>query len=135
MKNHNALFYFTGVLQLFIGIGAVAAGIGFMMEPDGSNLSMSVELLKESPFKDFLIPGIVLFSVNGIGSLIGCFLSFKRHPSAGTAGMILGMVLIIWIVAQVYWIHLISWLQPLFFIFGMFEFILGYLLNKMTKAM
>ncbi len=40
--------------------------------------------------------------------------------------MILGSALIIWIVAQVYWIGLVSWLQPFFLVVGVIELFLGY---------
>lgn len=130
MDKTKSLFYLTGILLLLVGIGAVAAGIGFILKPDGSNLNMSVDLLKNSPFVDFLIPGIILFSINGLGSLIGGFLSFKRYFFAGTVTMILGFAMVIWIVAQVYWIGLISWLQPAFFVVGVIEIILGLICRK-----
>ena len=130
MNKKIALFYWTGALQLFVGIGAVASGIGFILEPDGSNLSMSLGLLKKSPFEDFLIPGIVLLSINGLGSILGSFFSFRRHLFAGKITMILGIAMVIWISAQVYWISWISWLQPVYFVLGVIEIILGFIVDK-----
>ena len=130
MKNKSVLFFWVGALQLFVGIGAVASGIGFILNPDGSNLGLSVELLKESPFNDFLIPGIALLSINGLGSMIGSFFSFRRHFLAGKLAMTLGFVMVIWISAQVYWINLISWLQPVFFVLGIIEILLGLIIAK-----
>ncbi|MBT2663311.1 hypothetical protein [Bacillus sp. ISL-45] len=118
MSNKIVLFYGVGVLQLFIGLGAVGSGIGFILEPNGSNLSMSGEFLKESPFEDYLIPGITLLTINGLGSIVGSFFSFRRHPLAGKITMILGCLMVIWIIAQVYWINWISFLQPLFLVLG-----------------
>ena len=130
MNKEKALLNGTGVLQLFIGIGAVAAGIGFILKPDGSNLGMSVELLGESPFEDFLIPGIVLLSINGLGSMLGGLLSFRRHQYAGKVTVILGVAMVIWISMQVYWIGLISWMQPAYFVLGVIEFFLGAVIGK-----
>lgn len=130
MKKSKALFYFTGSLILFVAIGAIAAGICLILKPDGSILGMPLDMLKNSPFKNFLIPGIVLFTVNGLGSLIGSLLCFKRHTFAGTLTIILGIAMVIWITAQVYWIGLGSWLQPTFFVVGVVEIILGILCNR-----
>lgn len=130
MNKKKVLFYWTGALQLFVGIGAVASGIGFILDPDGSNLSMSLGLLKKSPFEDFLIPGIALLSINGLGSILGSFFSFKRHLFAGKITMILGIAMVIWISAQVYWISWISWLQPVYFVLGIIEIVLGFIVDK-----
>jgi uncharacterized membrane protein len=130
MNKKIALFYWIGALQLFVGVGAVASGIGFILDRDGSNFSMSIGLLKESPFEDFLIPGFVLLSINGLGSILGSFLSFRRHFFAGKMAVILGVVMVIWISAQVYWISWISWLQPVYFVLGMIEILLGFIIDK-----
>jgi uncharacterized membrane protein len=135
MNKKRVLFYWTGALQLFVGIGAVVSGVGFILDPDGSNLSMSVEFLKESPFEDFLIPGITLLSINGLGSILGSFFSFRHHLFAGKMSMILGVAMVIWISAQVYWISWISWLQPVFFVLGIIEIILGFIIGKNIRSM
>lgn len=119
------LFIRLGILQLFISIAAVPAGIGFIFDPSGENLGMTVELIERSPFNDYLIPGIILFAVNGIGSLIGSLLSFFKNNHAGAVGLVLGIALIIWILAQVYWMGLVSWLQPFILILGVLELTLA----------
>ncbi|MED4052848.1 hypothetical protein P4654_01570 [Niallia taxi] len=60
---------------LLVGISAVATGIGLVFQPNGSTLGMSVELLAESPFQSFLIPGILLFIIIGLASFFGVILS------------------------------------------------------------
>ena len=79
-----------GILQIFIGIGAVPAGIVMIADPGGSSLGMPIEMLINSPFSDFLIPGIFLLVVNGIGSLIGGVASFLRYRFAGEIAVGLG---------------------------------------------
>lgn len=130
MNQAKALFYSMSALLLLVAIGAISAGIGFILKPDGSNLSMSVNLLKDSPFEDFFIPGILLLTINGLGSLFGSILSFKRHSFAGTVTVVLGFAMVVWIVAQVYWIGLKSFLQPTFFVVGVIEIILGFAMYK-----
>ena len=119
------LYTGLGILQLFISVAAIPAGLGFILDPSGGNLAMTTDLIQDSPFGSYLIPGIILFTVNGIGSLLGSFVSFYKHNSAGVLSMVLGLALIIWIIAQVYWMGFVSWLQPFIFILGVIELILA----------
>lgn len=122
-----------GVLQVFIGLGAVAGGLGLALEPSGANLGMPLEMLEKSPFSSFLIPGIVLLTVNGFGSLLGAVASFKRQPYIGEVAMALGVFLITWIVLQVYWFTDIHWLHALYFGLGFLEFVLGWSLRHARR--
>ena len=132
-KKSKLIAFGLGALQVFIGVGGIAGGLGLVTEPNGSNLGFEVELLSKSPFSDYLIPGIFLLTVNGIGSLVGGILSFLRNRFAGRCAMVLGALLMIWIVAQVWWIGLTIWLQPLFFGLGALELVLGLLLWRTKR--
>ncbi len=114
-----------GVLQVFIGLGGVAGGLGLVLDPSGGNLAMEPEWLAGSPFSDYLIPGLVLLGVNGVGNLIGGILSFGNIRGHGDVAVVLGAFLTAWIVAQVWWIGLRHWLQPVYFCLGMLELVLG----------
>jgi hypothetical protein len=119
-----------GILQIFIGIGAIPAGLTMIIDPTAQGIGMSTDMLAGSPFPNFLIPGIVLFTVNGLGSLIGAFLTFKRHAFASLSAMGLGVFLMAWVVIQVSILGLpIHWLQWLYFFLGLMELVLGWLLN------
>lgn len=126
MNKEKMLSYGTGALLAIIGLGAVGCGMMLMLQPDGESIGLSLDLLENTPFENFLIPGIVLFAINGVASLVGAFLSFKNHRYAGFATMILGVAMIIWITAEVYWIGGESFLQPTMFTVGLAELILGF---------
>jgi hypothetical protein len=121
-----------GVLQTFIGIGGVPAGLIFILDPSGSGMGFSPELLEGTPFSNYLLPGIFLFAVNGVATLVGGVLSFFRHRYAGEVAVALGVLLIAWIVIQVAMIGLVHWLQPLCFGLGVVELVLGVLVWKNT---
>ena len=123
-----------GSLQLFIGLGAVAGGFGLVLEPSGANLGMPLEMLNHSPFSDFLIPGIVLLIVNGLGSISGSVLSFKLFQYAAELAFALGAFLIAWILIQVYWINAFHWLHALYLSLGIIELALGWLLRNALRA-
>ena len=120
----NQLIIWLGILQAFIGVGAIPAGILMIMNPSGNDLDMTIEMLVNSPFPNFLIPGILLLSVNGLGSLSGAIISLKRYKSAGIIAAGLGIFLILWIMIQVYWLG-IHWLHILYFVLGIIELIFG----------
>ena len=133
VKNNEKWFVptFSGlvILQIFIGIGAVPTGISMIIDPSGSMLGMPLDMLINSPFSDFLIPGILLLAINGIGSLLGGVASYLRYRFAGEIAAGLGTFLIMWIVAQVWWMG-IHWLHILYIVFGIIELILGLMLQK-----
>jgi hypothetical protein len=115
-----------GIIQLLIALGAIPAGLLMVIEPDGAGMGMPTEVLSRSPFQSFLIPGLFLFIVNGLGNGMGAFFSFTKNRYAGFVGVALGIVLLLWIGVQVYFIGLNSFLQPLFFVIGVIEMILAY---------
>ena len=118
-----------GILQAFIGVGAAPAGILMIMNPSGTDLGMTIEMLVNSPFADFLIPGIFLLGINGFGSLIGAIASFLHNRNAGKIAIGLGIFLILWIFIQVYWLGL-HWLHILYLTLGIIELVLGLKLQK-----
>jgi len=129
MKN-KGLAAGLGILQVLIGLGAVGGGLGLILEPSGSNLGMPLDMLKNTPFSTFLVPGVVLLIVNGFGSLVGAAASFTRYRQAGEIAMALGFFLVAWILFQVYWFASVHWLHVLYFGLGLLEIVLGGLLRK-----
>ncbi|MCP4610264.1 MAG: hypothetical protein GY845_16260 [Planctomycetes bacterium] len=132
-KKGRCLAFGLGALQVFIGVGGFAGGFGLVTEPSGANLGFDVDLLSTSPFSDYLIPGLILLVVIGLGSLAGGVLSIVRYRYAGEIAAVSGAFLMIWIVVQVWWIGLTVWLQPLFFGLGAVELVLGLLLQRGRK--
>jgi hypothetical protein len=54
----------------FLAIGALFGGLAFIIRPDGSIYQMPVEELANSPFKNFLLPGIALIIWINVQTLI-----------------------------------------------------------------
>ena len=120
-----------GIVQVFVGVGAVPAGIILILDPSGAGVGQSLEALEGSPFPNYLIPGVVLLLVNGIGSLTGGVLTFTRHQRASLVAIGLGAFLIAWIVVQVLSLGPpLHWLQVMYFVLGGVELILGWQLNR-----
>ena len=124
------LHLILGIILAFVALGALPAGYLMISHPDGTGLGMTTDYLKNSPFKDFLVPGIFLFAVNGVLSLAGAILCFLRSRYSSTIGLMLGFSLLIWIGVQVRAIGLTSFMQPMFFIIGLAEIALGLLIIR-----
>ena len=124
------IFLFEGILQIFIALGAVGGGLGLLLDISGQGMGFSVGMLSNSPFPNYLIPGLVLFTVNGIGNFVGAFLSFRKHPFSGYAGIFLGGFLVAWILVQVWVVGWVSWLQSFMLSLGVLELALALLLQK-----
>lgn len=60
------------------------------MDPTGGGMGMDASVLAGSPFPDFLIPGMVLLAVNGLGSLVGALASFAGCAAPDCSGPRLG---------------------------------------------
>ena len=124
------LHLILGIILAFVALGALPAGYSMIMETDGSGLGMTTDFLKDSPFSDFLVPGIFLFGVNGVLSLLGAVLCFMRFRYSSTIGLMLGFSLLVWIGVQVWAIGLSSWMQPAYFIVGLAEITISVLIIR-----
>ena len=103
------------LLLLFaVAINAFAGGLYGMSGAD----AIPAEWLSGSIFSSYFIPSLFLFFVVGGSNLFAAFAVLKRFTIAKTAARIAGMILILWIIAQIAVIGWVSWLQPLMLLVG-----------------
>lgn len=108
------------ILHLFVGIGALAGGLAAITNPKNP-IGVSPEILVNSPFKDFLIPGILLFTVIGLGNII-CALLFKfKLKYQGYISSVFSWALVIWIVVQCIMLYDVGFLHVLYFVIGLVQ--------------
>lgn len=107
-------------------MGAIPAGLIYILDTSGTRMGQSPALLENSPFTTFLIPGLFLLLVNGFGNVAGAIFSFTEKKIAGELGLCLGVILILWIIIQIILIGLISFMQPLMLFIGIIESGLGW---------
>jgi len=89
------------VLLFFLGLSALPAAIFMLMDPSGSEMGLPAEMLDQTPFDSFLIPGILLGFFNGILSLLFAILVVKKHRLQAWMVMFQGSVLMIWLTVEV----------------------------------
>jgi len=124
---------FALILLFFNGFGALYGGLNLIYHPSGESLYMNTALLANSPFQNYLIPGIILFVTNGVFSLLvftAVILNYKNH-----AWLIIGqgIILVAWMIIQLYYIPEFNYLQLLYSFGGIFLIILGLLLLKIES--
>lgn len=100
--------YTLGILLLLIAINAFGGGVYGMM---GAK-NIPTEWLKGSPFHNYFIPGLILFTCVGGSALFAAIVVFKRQYIAGKAAFICGIIIILWLTVQVAIIGYVSWMQP-----------------------
>jgi hypothetical protein len=107
------------VVLLIVGVNAVGGGIyGLSGARD-----VDPAWLEGSPFDDYFWPSLILLLGVGGSHLLAAVLNLTRARTAPWFALAAGVVLVIWILTQVAIITLNSWLQPTFFVVGVFEMV------------
>ncbi len=120
------------ILLAILGSGAIFGGGLLIISPSGELFGMPLYLLKNSPFHDFLIPGIILFIVLGLApiSLALALISkpkyrfaelFNCYPDmywAWTFSIYVAFALIIWIQLEMVFLQAVHWLHTFYMFFA-----------------
>ncbi|HYM85017.1 MAG TPA: hypothetical protein VEY67_12800, partial [Candidatus Dormibacteraeota bacterium] len=105
-------------LEVFTAVLAIPVGLMFITDPSGK--AMGIEgWLNGTMFGDFLVPGLYLFAVNGVGMLVLAALTVAHRAIAPWLTGALGIGLMVWITVQLLLIHDTMVLQPIFFAVGL----------------
>lgn len=92
----------TALLLLVVnGTGALYGGLRMIADPSGSGLQMPLSFLEHTPFQSYLIPGIVLLTVNGILSFVTIAAVFLKVRNYAWYVIMQGVILSGWIIVQV----------------------------------
>ncbi|HEX6129682.1 MAG TPA: hypothetical protein VF071_11735 [Candidatus Limnocylindria bacterium] len=109
----------TVAFLLLLGLGALAGGVALVVRPDGSVMQMPLSMLSGSPFADYLVPGLILGGLFGIGSFVVAAMGLYRWRIAPFLAFAIGAGQMIWIIVQLSIIKGISFLHPTFFGVGL----------------
>ncbi len=104
---------------VLLGVGALAGGVSLVAKPDGSVMQFDPAILAGSPFSDFLVPGLILGGLFGIGALAVVVMGLRHSPLAPFLAFALGCAQMIWIIVELAIIKDMSFLHPTFFAVGL----------------
>jgi hypothetical protein len=106
-------------LCLFTGVTAVAGGLALFGWPKGGGeYGPPLSLLDPTPFRDFLIPGLLLFVFVGLTNLAAWVMVLRRHPFSEIAAFGGGGALTVWILVEMVMLRTAHWLQWLYLAIG-----------------
>jgi hypothetical protein len=89
------------VLELFAGIAAIPVGLAFLADPSGGTLGLPRGWIESTLFGSYVVPGLYLLAMNGVGMLVLAGLTAIRHWGAPWLTGVLGAGLVAWILVQV----------------------------------
>jgi hypothetical protein len=106
--------YVLMVLLLFLGVSAMYGGYNLIVDPSGGQLQMPLSWIESTPFQNYLIPGLILFTLLGVFPLVVTVLLFFKpdwsvmrrleHFShehwSWLASVTVGIALLVWITVQ-----------------------------------
>ncbi len=107
------------IFLVLLGIGALSGGATLVVKPDGSIMGFDTDILAGSPFTDFLVPGLILGGLFGIGSLVVAVLGARRLAAAPFLAFAIGFGQMLWIIVQLAIIKELSFLHPTMFGIGL----------------
>jgi hypothetical protein len=116
--------YLLAGLLAFGALNAVAGGCYGLSGAEG----VPREWLAGSPFTDYFIPGLILFTVVGGAFLFATISALARFRVARTSAFAAGAVVLGWIAVQVAIIGYVSWMQPVTTVAGLVVLVLAWLL-------
>ncbi|MEO6357310.1 MAG: hypothetical protein ABIO56_11805 [Ferruginibacter sp.] len=137
--------YFS--LLAFLGLSAIGGGGALIISPSGKLLGgLLLSILKNSPFDNFLIPGVILFVVLGLIPILLIFALHKRTSSslaehfnffkdmhwAWSFSIYVAFALIIWIQVETIYVQGVGWLQTFYMLYAI-PLILVALLPQVRK--
>ena len=112
------------ILHVFVGMGAVAGGAMAIINPE-EPLGMSSANLINSPFTNYLIPGMILFTVIGLGNLFSAYMFCYKSKFQGYISGVFSCGLMIWIIVQCIMLYAVGFLHIVFFIIGLVQALLS----------
>ena len=119
------------VLLVLVSLNALAAGYGFIKDPAGKGLGIGTDYLRPgAPFHNFLVPGVVLFVVIGVGSGIVAVSAMAKYHGYKTLVALQGIIIAGWIVVQLF---MVKSFHPLHLIIGLIGAVLFYVGMALKK--
>ena len=106
-------------LELFLAVGAVAGGGGMLLDTSGRGQGLPNNLLDGTPFRSYLVPGIVLLALNAVLPTAVAVLAIRRQPIARLGHLAVAVTLACWLVGETFFIGVASWMQPFFFVYAL----------------
>lgn len=112
-------------LALFSAMSCLTGGVALVISRRGTELLPPLEMLRFTPFRDYLIPGLILMLVVGGTQLVAVVAILRRHKAADLACVLAGAALSGWVIAEAAMLRVLTRMQAFFLIVGIATLCLG----------
>jgi hypothetical protein len=137
--------YLLIFLVFFLSAGALFGGYMLLTNPTGGALNMSLSALSNSPFPDFVIPGLILIIFLGLIPLAlvyaliarpawhwANFMNiYKTQHWSWTYTLYVSIILVIWIDVQIWFLGYGAFIQTLYALLGIVMIIITLIPSNM----
>jgi len=113
----------------FIAITSTISGVLLVSDPGGSIMNLPLTLLNGTPFKNYLIPGIILTAIVGGVNLVAVVYNIQKSSNRYNWAMAGGMMICGWIIVQMIIIRAAHWLHFLYLGTGLLIILIAYQLK------
>jgi hypothetical protein len=117
---------------LFISVNGFIGGYLMLSDPNGAPMGMPLTYLERTPFENWLLPGILLILLWGVGcilTLLGLWLrpswlgldrllAFTHQHWSWDLSLALGVALIVWLLVQIITLPEMAVIQYILFVFA-----------------
>lgn len=118
---------------IFLSLMGWMGGVMMIQDPSGSLLGMQLSWLETTPFQNYLLPGVWLLVVYGLGSILilyglwvrpdwgwlNALTGWTHEHWAWDFSLLLGLVLMIWVAVQIILIPMTNPIQVVTFAVGL----------------
>ncbi|MEW5853026.1 MAG: hypothetical protein AB2A00_29855 [Myxococcota bacterium] len=105
-------------LHTVVAITALYGGGMLLLNTSGEYLQLPLSMLKGAPFRDYLVPGVLLFLVVGGGNLVASFWLVGGWRWGPAASVVAGAFLTGWMVTQILMLGYQAPIQGVFLALG-----------------
>jgi len=96
---------------------------------------MPLRFLENSPFENYLVPGIILFVTNGLFSLLFAVMALLKFMNYSWLAIFQGFILVGWLIIQIIMIReFYAPLHVLYFSVGLLLIATGWILARQDQA-
>lgn len=118
----------------FLGLSSLAGAIPMIVDPSGRALNLPLSLLLHSPFRSYLIPGIILLVSCGLLALWVLWLTMMGKPRYGLWAAFQGCVLLGWLVVECLMLRLVVWPHYLYGAVALVLVLSGFALRREGRS-
>lgn len=122
------------ILVSFVAVTSALSGLIMMSNPDGGVMNLPLNILEDTPFRDFQVPGIILTTFVGGINFLAVVYNLQRHSSRYNWAIGGGLIISGWVIVQMILIQAFHWLQFLYLGIGVFIILLAYQLKGKWAA-